>query len=63
MPSSTALQKGEVDLVGSTGGLSPDVAPELDKLAATKVWNVTYAVGYQWEHMDLNTSQRPHSMT
>jgi peptide/nickel transport system substrate-binding protein len=54
-----ALQKGEVDLVGSTGGLSPDMAPELDKLVASKVWNVTYATGYQWEHIDLNTTAFP----
>jgi peptide/nickel transport system substrate-binding protein len=52
-----ALQKGEID--GATQiGLEVDAAPELDKLPKD-MYRVDYTPGYQWEHIDLNTTAFP----
>ncbi|MGB8645593.1 MAG: peptide ABC transporter substrate-binding protein [Anaerolineae bacterium] len=52
-----ALQKGEID--GATQiGLDVDSSPDLDKLDKT-MYRVDYTPGYQWEHLDLNTTAFP----
>jgi len=53
-----ALQKGELDAATQIG-LEVDSAPELDKLAAAGQYKVFYTPGYQWEHIDLNTTAFP----
>jgi peptide/nickel transport system substrate-binding protein len=54
-----ALQKGEVDAVTGTGGLTVNDAPDLDKIGAAGVYKMIYEPGYQWEHIDLNTTKFP----
>lgn len=54
-----ALQKGEIDAVTGTGGLTVNNAPDLDKIAAAGRYKVLYEPGYQWEHIDLNTTKFP----
>lgn len=54
-----ALQNGEIDAVTGTGGLSTADAPDLDAIEATGMYKVYYEPGYQWEHIDLNTTQFP----
>jgi peptide/nickel transport system substrate-binding protein len=52
-----ALQNGEIE--GATQiGLEVDSSPELDKLDKG-TWRVDYTPGYQWEHIDLNTTAFP----
>jgi len=52
-----ALQKGEID--GATQiGFDTDSSPELDKLPKD-AYRVDYTPGYQWEHIDLNTTAFP----
>jgi peptide/nickel transport system substrate-binding protein len=54
-----ALQKGEIDAVTGTGGLTVANSPDLDKIAAAGVYKMMYEPGYQWEHIDLNTTKFP----
>jgi peptide/nickel transport system substrate-binding protein len=54
-----AVQKGEVDVVTGTGGLTVANAPDLDKIEADGVFRMLYEPGYQWEHIDLNTQKFP----
>jgi len=54
-----ALQNGEIDAVTGTGGLTVANAPDLDKIEATGLYDVLYEPGYQWEHMDINTTKPP----
>lgn len=54
-----ALQNGEVDVVTGTGGLTVANAPDLDKIEAAGLYKVIYEPGYQWEHIDLNTTKFP----
>lgn len=55
----SALQNGEVDVVTGTGGLSVANAPDLDKIEAAGMYHALYEPGYQWEHIDLNTTKAP----
>lgn len=55
----SALQSGEVDVVTGTGGLTVANAPDLDKIEAAGAYKVLYEPGYQWEHIDLNTTKFP----
>lgn len=55
----SALQSGEVDVVTGTGGLTVANAPDLDKIEAAGAYTVLYEPGYQWEHIDLNTTKFP----
>jgi len=55
----SALQSGEVDVVTGTGGLTVANAPDLDKIEAGGLYKVLYEPGYQWEHIDLNTTKFP----
>lgn len=52
------LQKGEID-VASQIGIEVSMAPELDKLEKDGKYKISYIPGYQWEHIDLNTSKFP----
>jgi peptide/nickel transport system substrate-binding protein len=54
-----SLQKGELDATTSVAGLTPSDSPDLDKLAAAKVYNVSYFTEYSWEHIDLNVQKFP----
>jgi peptide/nickel transport system substrate-binding protein len=54
-----SLQNGEIDAVTGTGGLSVNNAPDLDKIEAAGIYKVIYEPGYQWEHIDLNTTKFP----
>jgi len=54
-----ALQNGEIDAVTGTGGLTVANAPDLDKIEAAGTYKVLYEPGYQWEHIDLNTTKFP----
>lgn len=54
-----ALQNGEIDAVTGTGGLTVANAPDLDKIEAAGMYDVLYEPGYQWEHIDLNTTKFP----
>lgn len=54
-----ALQNGEIDAVTGTGGLTVANAPDLDKIEAAGLYDVMYEPGYQWEHIDLNTTKFP----
>ncbi len=54
-----ALQKGEIDAVTGTGGLTVANAPDLDKIEAAGKYKVLYDPGYQWEHIDINTQKFP----
>jgi peptide/nickel transport system substrate-binding protein len=54
-----ALQNGEIDAVTGTGGLTVANAPDLDKIEATGTYKMIYEPGYQWEHVDLNTTKFP----
>jgi peptide/nickel transport system substrate-binding protein len=54
-----SLQKGELDATTSVAGLSPNDSPDLDKIAAAKIYNVTYFTEYSWEHIDLNVQKFP----
>lgn len=54
-----ALQKGEIDAVTGTGGLTVASAPDLDKIEAAGLYKVLYEPGYQWEHIDINTTKFP----
>ncbi len=54
-----ALQNGEIDAVTGTGGLTVANAPDLDKIEAAGMYKVLYEPGYQWEHIDLNTTKFP----
>jgi peptide/nickel transport system substrate-binding protein len=54
-----ALQKGEIDVVTGTGGLTVANAPDLDKIEETGIYTMIYEPGYQWEHIDLNTQKFP----
>jgi peptide/nickel transport system substrate-binding protein len=54
-----ALQKGEIDVVTGTGGLTVANAPDLDKIEETGIYTMMYEPGYQWEHIDLNTQKFP----
>jgi peptide/nickel transport system substrate-binding protein len=54
-----SLQKGEIDAVTSTAGLTVADSPDLDKIAAAGLYKVTYDPEYSWEHIDLNTTKFP----
>lgn len=54
-----SLQKGEIDATTSVAGLTPSDSPDLDKIAAAKVYNVSYFTEYSWEHIDLNVQKFP----
>jgi peptide/nickel transport system substrate-binding protein len=54
-----ALQKGEIDVVTGTGGLTVANAPDLDKIEVEGLYRMLYEPGYQWEHIDLNTQKFP----
>jgi peptide/nickel transport system substrate-binding protein len=54
-----ALQNGEIDAVTGTGGLTVANAPDLDKIEAAGLYKVLYEPGYQWEHIDINTTKFP----
>ncbi len=55
-----ALRNNEVDAVmTSTGGLTTNNAPDLDPIEAAGNYTVRYSQGYQWEHIDLNTTAFP----
>lgn len=54
-----SLQKGEIDATTSVAGLTPSDSPDLDKIAAAKVYNVSYFNEYSWEHIDLNVQKFP----
>ena len=54
-----ALQTGEIDAVTGAGGLTVANAPDLDKIEAAGMYKVLYEPGYQWEHIDLNTTKFP----
>jgi len=54
-----SLQKGEIDATTSVAGLTPSDSPDLDKIAAAKVYNVSYYTEYSWEHIDLNVQKFP----
>ena len=54
-----ALQNGEIDAVTGTGGLTVNNAPDLDKIEAAGLYKVMYEPGYQWEHIDINTTKFP----
>jgi peptide/nickel transport system substrate-binding protein len=54
-----ALQNGEIDAVTSTGGLTVNDAPDLDKIDAMGLYKSFYQQGYAWEHIDLNTTAFP----
>jgi peptide/nickel transport system substrate-binding protein len=54
-----ALQKGEIDAATSVAGLSPNDAPDLDKIAAAGNYKVEYKPEYSWEHIDVNTGKFP----
>lgn len=54
-----ALQNGEIDVATGTAGLSPASAPDLDKIEAAGQYKVQWLPGYQWEHIDLNTTKAP----
>jgi peptide/nickel transport system substrate-binding protein len=55
----SALQNGEIDAITGTGGLTVANAPDLDKIEAAGMYKVLYEPGYQWEHIDLNTTKFP----
>jgi peptide/nickel transport system substrate-binding protein len=56
----SALQNGEVDaVVSASGGLTVANAPDLDQIEASGLYNFSYAPGYSWEHIDLNTTKFP----
>jgi peptide/nickel transport system substrate-binding protein len=54
-----ALQNGEIDAVTGTGGLTVANAPDLDKIEAAGQYKMIYEPGFQWEHIDLNTTKFP----
>lgn len=55
-----ALQNGEVDAVISQGGgLTVANAPDLDQVEAAGVYEIHYAPGYSWEHIDINVTEFP----
>jgi peptide/nickel transport system substrate-binding protein len=54
-----ALQNGEIDAVTGTGGLTVANAPDLDQIEATGTYKMIYEPGYQWEHIDINTTKFP----
>jgi peptide/nickel transport system substrate-binding protein len=54
-----ALKNGEIDAVTTTGGLTVNNAPDLDKIEAAGLYKVNYQPGYAWEHIDLNTTNFP----
>lgn len=54
-----ALQKGEIDAVTSTAGLTVADSPDLDKIGAAGMYKVEYYPEYAWEHIDLNTTKFP----
>ena len=54
-----ALQNGEIDAVTGTGGLTVANAPDLDKIEEAGLYDVLYEPGFQWEHIDINTTKPP----
>ncbi len=56
----SALQKGEVDAVTtSTGGLTANNAPDLDKIEAAGKFKTIYQPSYSYEHLDFNVAKFP----
>ncbi len=54
-----SLQKGEIDAITSVAGVTPSNSPDLDKIAAAGIYNVTFFTEYSWEHIDLNVQKFP----
>lgn len=55
-----ALSKGEVDAVmGNVGGLTEAEGPDLDAIEAKGQYKVIWNKGWDFEHIDLNTTKFP----